>query len=133
MSAGLRPLADDLQAARDARRAGGRRTPLRHGGRGPGPHPGGAADWLLEGYSARGSVALLAALPKAGKSTLAVALAEAVAAPGVDAFLGLDVATGPAVLLSEEGDGTLRHKLPDSDELHVLSRDGRTRARPGPR
>jgi hypothetical protein len=78
-------------------------------------------DWLLHGYLAPGAVTLLAGKPKAGKSTLAWAAAEAVASDA-GTFLGRPVAAGPVVYLTEEGAGTLAHKLPDAP-IRVLTRD----------
>ena len=79
--------------------------------------------WVLDGYSARGAVTMLAGKPKAGKSTLAWAMAEAVDA-GAGSFLGRRVDGGPVVCVSEEGAGTLRPKLPKSSRSLVLTRDG---------
>jgi hypothetical protein len=80
--------------------------------------------WLWDGYLAAGAVTLLVGKPKAGKSTLAIAASVAVAARG-GSFLGRAVLGGAVVYVSEEGGGTLAHKLPLGDvDLHVLTRDG---------
>lgn len=80
--------------------------------------------WVWRGYLAPGAKTIAAGLPKAGKSTLAAAIILAITneAPS---FLGRDVAHGPVVLLSEEGDGTLADKLRDlpPGRVRVLSRD----------
>src|SRR5947209_20577071 len=68
-------------------------------------------DWLWEGYLAPGALTLLAAKPKAGKSTLAVAVSEAMATHA-GSFLGRRIAGAPVVYVSEESAGTLAHKLP---------------------
>jgi hypothetical protein len=67
--------------------------------------------WVWGGYIARGMVTAFAGRPKVGKSTLALAVVDAIAS-GASEFLGRAVAAGPVVYLSEEGAGTLRHKLP---------------------
>jgi hypothetical protein len=81
-----------------------------------------APPWVLGGYIARGLVTMLAGKPKAGKSTLACAIAEAVDAE-VEAFLGREVAGGRVVYVSEEGPATLAAKLPASTGSLALSRD----------
>lgn len=78
--------------------------------------------WVWRGYAAKGAVTLLAGKPKAGKSTLALALTEAVAA-GAPHFLEKAISGGPVVYVSEEGAGTLGHKLPRSEAVRVLTRD----------
>lgn len=79
--------------------------------------------WLWDGYLAGGGVTLLVGKPKAGKSTLAIAVATAMAT-GAVAFLDRAVTPGAVVYVSEEGGATLVHKLPDDDaELHLLTRD----------
>lgn len=61
---------------------------------------GAAADWVWQGYLARGSVTLLTSLWKAGKSTL---LAHLVRAMGRgDELAGLSVAAGKVLVVSEE-------------------------------
>ncbi|HEY4429234.1 MAG TPA: AAA family ATPase [Solirubrobacteraceae bacterium] len=79
-------------------------------------------DWIWAGYLAPGSLTLLAAKPKAGKSTLGFAVSEAVAA-GAGAFLGRTVRQGPVVYVSEESSATLAHKLPRLETLRVLTRE----------
>src|SRR5271165_4850912 len=79
-------------------------------------------DWLWRGYLARYALTLLAAKPKAGKSTLAVGVSEAMAT-GAGSFLGRQIANGPVVYVSEESAGTLAHKLPAIDAIRVLTRD----------
>jgi hypothetical protein len=80
--------------------------------------------WLWQGYLARGLKTTAAGLPKAGKSTLAAALIEAIAGD-LETFLGREVIGGPVLLLSEEGDGTLAPKLRGMPErrVRVLNRD----------
>jgi hypothetical protein len=78
--------------------------------------------WLWSGYLAPGALTLLAAKPKAGKSTLAVAISEAAAA-GARSFLGRPIGEGPVVYCSEETPATLAHNLPAIDGIRVLTRD----------
>ena len=78
--------------------------------------------WLWNGYIAKGAVTLLAGKPKSGKSTLALAITDAVAAQA-PAFLGRSSAGGGVVYVSEEGATTLAHKLPASEGVRVLTRD----------
>jgi hypothetical protein len=85
-------------------------------------------DWCWQSYLAPGILTLLAKPPKAGGSTLAVALAEAVAREA-DSFLGRAINGGPVVYVSEEPAATLAHKLPAIDTIRVLTRDA---ARPKP-
>jgi hypothetical protein len=42
---------------------------------------------------------------------------------GADSFLGRPIEPGPVVYVSEEGAGTLAHKLPISDRVRVLTRE----------
>jgi len=79
-------------------------------------------DWLLEGYLARHSLTLLAGKPKAGKSTLSLALGAALASDAAH-FLGRKIASGPVLYVSEESAPTLAHKLAPLDGLRVLPRD----------
>lgn len=81
------------------------------------------APWQFEHYFARGYVTLFAGRPKCGKSTLLSAIVAATAS-GAKSFLGRRVAPCPVVLLTEEGASTLRHKLPDAENVHVLTREG---------
>jgi hypothetical protein len=78
--------------------------------------------WVWDGYLARGSLTMLAGKPKCGKSTLAWALVAALA-DGAPMFLGRGLDPGPVVIVSEEGAGTLAHKLPASERVRVLTRD----------
>jgi hypothetical protein len=78
--------------------------------------------WTWRGYLAPGAVTIIAGKPKAGKSTLAFALADALA-QRAPTFLGREVAGGPVVYVSEETAGTLVHKLAAVDGLRVLPRD----------
>jgi len=80
--------------------------------------------WIWHDYMAAGTVTLLAGSPKAGKSTLAVALVEALAAGERD-FLGHRLEGGPVLVVSEEAGLTLRDKLTDRENVHVLPRDPR--------
>jgi hypothetical protein len=84
----------------------------------PEPH------WVFEGYLSPGTKAMLAGLPKAGKTTLVAALIKAVASE-VSSFLGRRINGGPVLLVSEEGDGTLAPKLRElpAGRVRVLSRD----------
>ena len=77
--------------------------------------------WVWNGYIARGAVTVLAGKPKAGKSTLGLALANAVA-DGRTSFLGHDIDPGPVVYTSEEGAATLAHKLGTGD-LRLVTRE----------
>jgi hypothetical protein len=79
-------------------------------------------DWIIDGYAAPGAVTLLAKKPKAGGSTLALAMAEAVAADA-PTFLGRRIKGGPVVYVSEEAIGTLAHKLAATNRIRVLSRE----------
>ena len=78
--------------------------------------------WVWRGYLAPGAITLIAGRPKVGKSTLVLDLIEAIVT-GAGLFLDRDVATGPVVFVSEEGDGTLASKLVDHDDMRVLTRD----------
>ncbi|MGI8921107.1 MAG: AAA family ATPase [Solirubrobacteraceae bacterium] len=77
--------------------------------------------WLAGGYLAPGVVTLLAGKPKIGKSTLALAIGEAIDTNRSE-FLGREVNGGAVVYLSEEGAATLVHKLP-AGNLRLLTRD----------
>jgi hypothetical protein len=83
-----------------------------------------APPWLWEGYLAAGAVTLLVGKPKAGKSTLALALAAAMGI-GAATFLDRAIVGGPVLYVSEESGATLMHKLPGDDDaaLHLLTRD----------
>src|SRR4051794_672404 len=82
-------------------------------------------NWVFEGYLSPGTKTMLAGLPKAGKTTLVAALIEAVATEAMPSFLGRRVNSGPVLLASEEGDGTLAPKLRElpAGRVRVLSRD----------
>ena len=58
-------------------------------------------DWLLEGYLARGDLALLAGKPKLGKSWFTMALATAIS-NGADYFLGVPIKNGKVLYFDEE-------------------------------
>jgi len=77
--------------------------------------------WIWSGYLARGAVTILAGKPKAGKSTLGLALANALA-DRKDTFLGHQLDAGPVVYASEEGAATLAHKIGDGD-LRIVTRE----------
>ena len=68
-----------------------------------------ARDWLLSGLLPADGLAMIAAAPKVGKSTLARCLAVAVADPDRSEFLGRTVATGLVFHLTlEESAGTVQ-------------------------
>jgi hypothetical protein len=79
-------------------------------------------EWLWESYLARGILTLLAKPPKAGGSTLAVAVAVALASQA-HSFLGRSISGGPVVYVSEEPAATLAHKLSAIEGIRVLTRD----------
>lgn len=79
-------------------------------------------DWVWEGTLVRGAITLFAGKPKAGKSTLLYALAEAAAAQR-DEFLGRTLQGGPVLFVSEEGIGTLGTTFPRHAEIHLLTRE----------
>jgi hypothetical protein len=79
-------------------------------------------EWILDGYLAEGWLAMLAGKPKAGKSDWTCAFIEAVAG-GAATFLGRAVNGGPVVYVSEEGAGTLAHKLRPLANVRVMTRD----------
>jgi hypothetical protein len=81
-----------------------------------------APEWVWEGYVARGWLTLVGGKPKVGKSTTIFAVIDAVAnrAP---TFLGRGVTGGPVVLVTEEGATTALWKLPDVDDIRVLTRE----------
>jgi len=79
--------------------------------------------FVWDGYLYRKAVTILASKPKGGKSTLTAALMEAMTARGVTEFLGRSIDSSPIVFVTEEGDSTLLHKLPQSAQIRVLSRD----------
>ncbi len=71
-------------------------------------------DWVWESFIARGAVTILGGKPKAGKSTLALKLADK-ASSGASAFLTHAISGGPVLYVSEEGAGTLAHKTGTGD------------------
>ncbi len=80
--------------------------------------------WRLHGYLAAGALTVLGGKPKAGKSTLALAISRTISTASVTGareFLGHAVDGGPVVYVSEEGASTLAHKL-DGD-LRVVTRE----------
>lgn len=77
--------------------------------------------WRLDGYLAAGALTLLGGKPKAGKSTLALAIAHHVAGGARD-FLAHAINGGPVVYVSEEGAATLAHKI-TGDRLRIARRD----------
>lgn len=77
--------------------------------------------WRWHGYLAAGAVTVLAGRPKSGKSTLALAVAHALAARA-PAFLGHAIDGCRVVYVSEEGASTLAHKVPDA-ELRIATRE----------
>ena len=79
-------------------------------------------DWLVERYVPARGVVLIAGRPKVGKSLLALALAEAITGHA-PSFIGSTVKHGPVVYLAEENASTLRWKLPETDQLVILTRD----------
>lgn len=80
-------------------------------------------EWLWKDYIATGSLVIPGGKPKAGKSTLIMALSEAMVL-GAGTFLGRPVRSGKVVYVSEEAAITLRHKLPQTNDLVVLTREG---------
>lgn len=80
-------------------------------------------EWLWRNYIAAGNLVLLAGKPKAGKSTLAFALTNAIAT-GAAAFIGEPIRQTAVVYVSEEGASTLLPKLgPNHAPVHVLTRE----------
>lgn len=79
-------------------------------------------EFVWDGYLAPGAVTLLAGKAKSGKSTLAFALVAAMVT-GAGTFLDRGLSAGPVVYVSEEGDQTVRPKLPpDGTPLRMLTR-----------
>lgn len=76
--------------------------------------------WRWHGYLAAGALTILAGKPKAGKSTLALAISGAIdgRAP---TFLDHAVDGAPVVYVSEEGAATLAHKV--GGGLRIATRD----------
>ena len=77
--------------------------------------------WVWNGYVARGAVTILSGKPKCGKSTLALALGDAIGG-GKPSFLGHELDGGPVVYISEEGAATLAHKV-GSGDLRFATRE----------
>ena len=80
-------------------------------------------DWIAEGYAARGSITLLVAAIKAGKSTLVGHLVHSVLRGRP--FLGQHTVAGPVLWITEEGRISMRRllgrcRLLDRPDLHVL-------------
>jgi len=80
------------------------------------------ASWTWDGYITPGAITLLAGKPKVGKSTLICALVEAIVTRA-ETFLSRRVVGGPVIYVSEEAVGTLLPKLPDHEDLRVLTRE----------
>jgi DNA primase len=88
-----------------------------------------AIDWLVPGLLPAGETVLLCALPKVGKSKLAVDLAFC-AATGESKFLGQEVKRGKVLLVAPDASKqSLKHeltkrgfRLQDSRSLHVIPR-----------
>jgi hypothetical protein len=80
-------------------------------------------EWLWQGYLARGNLTLLAADPKAGKSTLLFHLLSRMHSG--HGFLGLRATSTPTLLFSEEAGGLVRTRAESLDLLdkpiHVVS------------
>jgi hypothetical protein len=81
------------------------------------PEPAG----VLGSYLVPKNVTLMGGKPKVGKSTLALAMAEAIGS-GAESFLGQPINGGPVLYISEESGSTLIHKLPAGD-VRFLTRD----------
>lgn len=79
-------------------------------------------DWILHGYLARFCVTLGVGKPKVGKSRLAGGIAKA-SSRGATSFAGRALRPGPVVWISEEAAPTLAHKLPNTDQLRILTRE----------
>jgi 5S rRNA maturation endonuclease (ribonuclease M5) len=77
--------------------------------------------WRWHGYVATGALTVLAGKPKAGKSTLSLALGHAICVRA-PTFLGHPIDGGPVVYVSEEGTATLAHKLLNGD-LRIATRE----------
>ena len=92
-------------------------------------------DWLLEEYFAPGDKVMLAGRTKVGKSTWVEALVRAIASEEGDHLHRPSGRTGSAMLVSEEGDGTLAGKVeglpPERLECSTAMRS--RRSRPGRR
>jgi hypothetical protein len=76
---------------------------------------------VLGSYLVERNLTLLGGKPKVGKSTLALAVAEAIGSHA-QSFLGQPVNGGPVLYVSEESGSTLIHKLPAGD-VRFLTRD----------
>ncbi len=72
-------------------------------------------------YIVPGIITALGGPPKIGKSTLSMAMAEAVGS-GAESFLGQPINGGPVLYVSEEAASTLKHKMP-AGEVYLLTRD----------
>lgn len=80
-------------------------------------------EWNWEGYIAPATNTLGAGKPKVGKTSLTLGVVDAIASEA-PSFAGRQVRGGPVVVVSEEGPGTLAHKLPRSANVRILTRDG---------
>jgi AAA domain-containing protein len=78
-------------------------------------------EFVLEGLIAAGAITLLGGKAKAGKSTLAAAIADAVAS-GAGSFLGLMAAAGEVVVVTEERRQDALVKFPHA-RLSLLTRE----------
>jgi hypothetical protein len=78
--------------------------------------------WVWAPYFAQGWVTIVAGKPKVGKSTVIFGAIEAMLARA-DSFLGHPITGGPVVIVTEEGAITALAKLPDNDDVHVLTRE----------
>lgn len=82
-------------------------------------------DFICEPFLVAEAVTVFSGQEKSGKSTFAFALAEAVAeAPQ---FLGGRIRNGPVVVVTEEGNATIRDRLPDSERVFVSTRDSQAK------
>jgi hypothetical protein len=81
-------------------------------------------EWTIPGFAAVGGILKVDGPPKRGKTTLITFMMGAVLR-GTE-FLGLKVMQGPVVLLSEQGDSSLRESLAragllDRENLHIAT------------
>src|SRR5436305_466203 len=72
---------------------------------------------------ANGRVPIVGGKPTVGKRTLVFAAAVACASDVASSFLGRTIWGGPVVIATEEHATTARAKLPDLDDLRVLTRE----------
>jgi RecA-family ATPase len=71
--------------------------------------PAATREWLWTGYIPRGSVSILAAYPKVGKSTFLYPLVVAISRG--EPFLGLSTTKTPVLILSEEPQDVIQERL----------------------